>query len=290
MSTIDKMYWGSVDDIAPHLPVSGYLFLAFAGIAFFFLLHIVLHFLIKVFYPGYAKLSSHDMHEYRMQVNGIVHALLASFFALYCILWTCPGDKNFFNDKECREIPRNCHVWTIFFTNGYLVSDLVLILSYLGLKTPMDKQTFTHHVVAFITYYLAFWKQDFTVTLGAAFILLEISTPFVCLRWLFFHHSLKGSIVQNCNTILLFIFFFFGRVCLQVFLIYMYASDWLSNMLFEKEGVETLYKVILIEMAIAVSINVVLNFYWAYLILLGVYRVLCKGPGADKSFTGDGDD
>ena len=70
----------------------------------------------------------------------------------------------------------------------------------------------------------------------------------------------------------------------------MYASDWLMNMLFEKEGVETLYKVILIEMAIAVSINVVLNFYWAYLILMGVYRVLFKGPGADKSFTGVGDD
>ena len=70
----------------------------------------------------------------------------------------------------------------------------------------------------------------------------------------------------------------------------MYASDWLMNMLFEKEGVETLYKVILIEMAIAVSINVVLNFYWAYLIFMGVYRVLFKGPGADKSFTGVGDD
>ena len=70
----------------------------------------------------------------------------------------------------------------------------------------------------------------------------------------------------------------------------MYASDWLMNMLFEKEGVDTLYKVILIEMAIAVSINVVLNFYWAYLILMGVYRVLFKGPGADKSFTGVGDD
>ena len=65
----------------------------------------------------------------------------------------------------------------------------------MGLKTSMDKQTLTHHIVAFVTYYLAFWQQDFTVTLGAAFILLEISTPFVCFRWLFFHHGLKGSAV-----------------------------------------------------------------------------------------------
>ena len=66
MSTIDLMYWGSVDDIAPRLPVSGYLFNAFVGIAFFCILHIVIHFVIKVSYPGYVKMNSHDMHEYRM--------------------------------------------------------------------------------------------------------------------------------------------------------------------------------------------------------------------------------
>ena len=76
----------------------------------------------------------------------------------------------------------------------------------------------------------------------------------------------------------------------QAYLIYMYAADWLIKTFAEKEGVSTVYKVILIEMALAVLINVVLNFYWSYLIIMGLYRILFKGPDADKTFTGVGDD
>lgn len=49
------------------------------------------------------------------------------------------------------------------------------------------------------------------------------------------------------------------------------------------------YKVILIEMAVAVLINVILNFWWSYLIIRQVYRLLIKGPDADKDFAGDDD-
>ena len=108
------------------------MFLSVVGIAFFAVLHMVLQVLCKVFYPGFAKLSNHDMHEYRMQWNALLHSVFASFFALYCILWTCPGDKDFFNDQECREIPRNSHVWTISFTAGYLLLDTLLIVGVVG--------------------------------------------------------------------------------------------------------------------------------------------------------------
>ena len=50
-----------------------------------------------------------------------------------------------------------------------------------------------------------------------------------------------------------------------------------------------LYKVFLVEMALAVSINVILNFLWSYLITRQLYRVIFKGPEADKTFGGDDD-
>ena len=125
------------------------------------------------------------------------------------------------------------------------------------------------------------------MTCGAAFILLEITVPFICLRWLFFHHGYKGSFIQNVNTILLFIFFIFGRVFFQAYVIWAFAIDWIADMWFDKKDVSTVYKLVLLEMAIAVAINVVLNFYWSYLIIRQVYRMIFVGPEADKDFAGD---
>ena len=86
-------------------------------------------------------------------------------------------------------------MWTCNFIATYLLLDTILLYFIMGVKTPLDRQSMVHHVIAFTNYYMAFWQQDFAVTSGAAFIILEISTPFVCLRWLFFHHGLKGSMI-----------------------------------------------------------------------------------------------
>ena len=64
-----------------------------------------------------------------------------------------------------------------------------------------------------------------------------------------------------------------------------FAVQWVGWMLFEKPGVSLLYKAFIIEMSIAVLINVVLNFYWAYLILMGVVRIF-KNPKQEESFSG----
>ena len=64
----------------------------------------------------------------------------------------------------------------------------------------------------------------------------------------------------------------------------MFAGGWVYTELFEKEGVPVIYKVILVEMALAVLINVVLNFYWSFLIIKQLYRLIKGGSKADNSF------
>ena len=56
-------------------------------------------------------------------------------------------------------------------------------------------------------------------------------------------------------------------------------------MWFEKEGVELLYKLLLVELFIAVLINVVLNFWWSYLITAQVIRTITRGE--DNEFSVD---
>mmetsp|Transcript_1750 Transcript_1750/g.2455 ORF Transcript_1750/g.2455 Transcript_1750/m.2455 type:complete len:101 (+) Transcript_1750:508-810(+) len=98
------------------------------------------------------------------------------------------------------------------------------------------------------------------------FIFLEVSTPFVCTRWILFHHGYKGTSVQTVNTVLLFVTFIFGRVVMQVYLVLFFAVDWVA-MTLQKDDVPLLYKAFLIEMSAAVLINVALNFFWSYLIV-----------------------
>lgn len=61
-------------------------------------------------------------------------------------------------------------------------------------------------------------------------------------------------------------------------------------MWFEKEGVDFSYKMLLLEFCIAVLFNVVLNFWWAWLITLQVYRVVTRGGANDKEFCVDSRD
>ena len=184
---------GRINNVAPHPTVEDHAVYALVFCLFRVVLHVLLDFVIKCLYKDYEKLESHVYHDYRMYWNSIIHSIVASFLSVYCMFLTCPGDQTFYNSEECRLVVRNSHVWLTHFTASNLVIDTTLILIFLGLKTTFDKQMIVHHVVAFTNYYIAFWQQDFVVTIGAAFIFLEISTPFVCARWLLFHHGYKGS-------------------------------------------------------------------------------------------------
>ena len=232
---------GSPDAIALHLSFSGYLSLAVSGICLFCANHLLLHFVIKAVYPKYNTLPARDFHEYRMQVNAIVHAVFTSIFTLYCLFWTCRDGKTFFNDEECRMVPRNSHVWTCFFTSGYLTVETLFILTVTGVHSPIDKQTLVHHILGIFNFYIVFWPQDFTVTVGVAQLLMEASTPFVCMRWLNFHHGLKDSVFQLVNSVCMLVMFLVVRIAYQPYLAYVYMWPYLQLMWFQKEGVSVAY-------------------------------------------------
>ena len=74
---------------------------------------------------------------------------------------------------------------------------ILLTVKLSGVQTPIDKQSLVHHLIGFQTMYMAVaWKQDFTVTVGVVFAFLEVSTPFVCIRWALFKHNVgSGSLL-----------------------------------------------------------------------------------------------
>ena len=57
---------------------------------------------------------------------------------------------------------------------------------------------------------------------------MEASTPFVCLRWLYFHHGLKGSSIQSINSIFLLLVFLAVRIVYHPYLAYEYMWPYVS--------------------------------------------------------------
>jgi len=45
----------------------------------------------------------------------------------------------------------------------------------------------------------------------------------------------------------------------------------------ERTDTTIIYKAVLITMTLGVTLNIILNFYWAYLIVQQVYRIITRG-------------
>ena len=113
-------------------------------------------------------------------------------------------------------------------------------------------------------------------------IFLEISNWFVNMRWLLFQHGYSGaSLLQSINSVLLCIAFIFGRVFYQLNLCIFYAIPWWNKTLRDEE-VSLGYKALICEMAILIFCNVLMNLYWASLIIAQLKRVLARGFSSDN--------
>ena len=77
------------------------------------------------------------MYDYRSNVLGVFHSLTSTFLAFYCIFAACGTGSNFFNDVECASTPRNITVFTAIFSSSYFLADLVLLVIYTQLQTPI---------------------------------------------------------------------------------------------------------------------------------------------------------
>ena len=203
-----------------------------------------------------------------MQWNAFIHGILSTSLAIYTTFGTCGDGKTFLNDQECRETARNSHVLLTSFTAGYLTLESFYIVTVLGIEKPIDKQSLLHHIVAASQLYLAFWQLGFPLIIGTCFLMLEISSPFVCARWLLFHHGMKGSTLETINKVCLAILFISGRCFFYTYLIIAFAVEWCTRLWFEEEDISMGYKIVVLEMVLAVFSNMILNYYWSWLIIL----------------------
>lgn len=99
---------------------------------------------------------------------------------------------------------------------------------------------------------------------------------------------MKGSTLETINKVCLAFLFISGRCFFYTFLIVAFAVEWCTRLWFEEEGISIGYKFVVTEMVLAVFSNMILNYYWSWLIILQVQRFIAGVP--EKSFTGTDED
>ena len=68
--------------------------------------------------------------------------------------------------------------------------------------------------------------MDFMCVFGCMLLFIEVSTPFVSLRWLFFTHGLSETPLYAINALFTFFSFLIGRVIYQFYIVIFYGAAW----------------------------------------------------------------
>ena len=72
--------------------------------------------------------------------------------------------------------------------------------------------------------------MNFTVVFGVMLLFVEVSTPFICIRWLIYAHEAEGSKWNTLNSVVIFCTFLSGRLIFQMYILFGYGYPLLTNM------------------------------------------------------------
>ena len=90
---------------------------------------------------------------------------------------------------------------------------------------------------------------------------IEVSTSFNSIRWFMFTHNLSDSVWYAVNTVVGALFFLGARIIYMSYIIFALGLPNLINY-FKKQGYGWFGCTIMIEGALAVTLAMMINFYW----------------------------
>lgn len=193
------------------------------GIAYFSLVHLILHLILLKKLPLYEELTFRGRAEYRAYAVSPIHCVVACSLSIWGMFWVCEDDVTVYNNFECFNTPRYIHIWCLVHSAAYFFVDLIVWGLMRRGTSVDDKQMYVHHVLAFITFYLTICLMNFTTVFGTMLVFIEISTSFLAFRWLLFKHGHGKSTLAAINSLFFLILFFMSRIVYQI-----YISIWLG--------------------------------------------------------------
>ena len=113
---------------APEHEASWYVKFTLVAIAYFNILHLLVHFLAYRFIQLYRDMSLQKKTEYRTYIISPIHAFAAVFMSTWAMWFVCGDSKTVFNSHECINTVRYVDIWATLHTCGYFITDFFLAL------------------------------------------------------------------------------------------------------------------------------------------------------------------
>ena len=242
-------------------------------LAFYFLVHLVVHIICCKYNRVYQERDMTKRVEYRTYVLSLFHAPIAVFLSFSAISLVCGENETVFDSDKCFSTPRYIHIWSLLNTVAYFMQDLFFLIFVIGDTSAFAFQTYAHHAIAILTFYETAFYLDWMMIFGCLLLFVEISTIFLSLRTLMFNHGYDKIMFYNLNSILLFFTFLFGRVIYQVAITFMLALPKLYDEV-DKKSMTYLKMAVCLQLALMVFGSIALNLYWFILMINTVMRAL----------------
>ena len=123
-----------------------------------------------------------------------------------------------------------------------------------------------HHVIAFVTFMGTLVFMNWTVVFGVMLLFVEVSTVYICIRWILYTHKNHRTTFHTINAFLIFVTFLFGRLIFQIFILFGYGYPKLYD-LFGEKNLNVLKVLVLVMMFMAITVSCLMNIFWMYLII-----------------------
>jgi len=137
----------------------------------------------------YLKLDRKKQGEYRASIISPIHAVICVIFAVAAMFYVCGEGQTVFNNEHCLETPRYLHIWALVNSCAYFIADTFNIVIWKGDFDAYDKQMIGHHIIATVTFMGTLAFMNFTVVFGVMLLFVEVSTPYICMRWILYTHK-----------------------------------------------------------------------------------------------------
>lgn len=186
-----------------------------------------------------------------------------------------------FNSPECFNTARNFHVLALLHTCAYFFIDFAYTAFVVREHSELDKQMYVHHLLSMFSLYLTFVFMNWLVVFSVMMMFTEISSTYVCLRWLFYTHNLQDSIYNLANAVAIFLSFLFGRLIFQLFVTLGLGIPALYRQLMTVD-MQWWELLILTEGVAAMVLSIGMNIYWMTLIVQQIVRLFKRNSAQSR--------
>jgi len=135
-----------------------------------------------------------------------------------------------------------------------------------------------HHVIAFLTFIGTLAFMGFAVVFGVVLLFVEVSTTYICIRWLLYTHKAHRTTCGTVNVFIIFFTFLFGRLVFQLAILFGYGYPKLFEWL-QDESMAWYKDFLIVFMFMALTISALINLYWMYLITEQIKRIINRPQG-----------